>query len=208
MSPNLSKRHVLAAGGGLAIAALFGEPTTAQDATPIDIDISPDVAASMHSMQLFQGRETTVEDDPLSSDSLDKAIIRLVELKVLEQADAEVVRSIVAAVLNGKALDAILNEIDRLYKEAAATLGKLAAVVVSLIRDSVQQAKELLSSKEVQVVIRAIAHDIRGALDGAAEGASTASFVPKVGIIFGAVFGAIVGAGTASTLGFFDQSAS
>lgn len=196
MENSITKRDLILAGSVLGISALATSPASPQQ-QPLDIvaDIAPETIGQLHGQMIYQAQSTIVAQDALSRDSIMLVLQKLRELGVLSEDDVRTLERMIDIILSGSALDQVAQEIEQTYQEVSSALGEVAKSIAAIIRSSVSVARELLSQESIQIVIKAVSHDIRGALDGAVGGYTL--FGAR-----GALLGAFFGASTASIIGF------
>lgn len=184
-----SKREMIHLAGFAALAGAFTTPARSQEPQPI----SPEQAGEIHTEQVFSARATVVENDPLSEASLRSALDRLLATGIISQRDYEFLSSVIDLIYSGEAREELRNSIQTLFESARAELSELAQALGEIVESSLQIAAEL----NPEDFVRAIAHDVRGAIDGAVAGSPWG----RTGILIGAICGAV----SSSVIGFSQQ---
>lgn len=127
-------------------------------------------------------------------DGLLKILDALVQSGLIPKEEAEVVARLIDAIYSSSSIEAMLERIDKIYRDVAGKASDLVVAIASVARASVEFVRKLPQKVDPKRAAVIVASDVSGALNGAATGAA-------LGGRFLVVFCAIVGgvSGSANT---------
>ena len=153
------------------------------------LDLAKD-AGTTHRERLTEITKKLDGKSPISLDGMNR-LVDLLGNRVFKKKGAELLKKLIKAIVEAVAMDALLEIVNALLKEAIEMLEDVAVAIISIARDSISYVKSFVSGLPTHVIVRIISADVQGALAGADVG-------EKLGGARGAVFGAIAG-GVASS---------
>jgi hypothetical protein len=122
-------------------------------------------------------------------------LIDLLEKDVfVSKEDSELLKKLVDIILNSDSVAAMAREIESIYKAVTSKTADVAAAIISIARNSVENIERLGGRSDVKKAIYIVSSDVTGALTGAAA----CSKLPRVFAVIGALAGAVAGSGNAA----------
>jgi hypothetical protein len=174
----VDRRRIIVTAAGAGLGALLCGRVSAQPAPDAAAAAMARDAGRLHREQLEQTRKRLKGASIISEEGLERLVDLLVELGLIKEAQAEILKDLIRVIFNSKTLEEIRDGIGK-FRIDAEKAGDIVIAIVGIARDSADFATHLIEKIPVETAVNIVASDIMGAIEGAAAGPA---ILPLIGI--------------------------